>query len=612
MPKTPSSGRYRVDRAGSHAAPRRRRRWPWITTSVVGGVVVALGAVTAVFAVQAISVKDDLMSAKSEISSITKYMKSGDSAKIAAAGDEVLTLTRRADSTVKGPLWEVAAGIPLIGQNVDAVRKATEATHVLAEGAMPAGVKLLSTLQLDKISVKGGGINLAPISEAADSLPAITTAFTQAQSELKSVDRSKLLPFVDSAVGSLFDVMDQAGPALKNVQHYLPTLLKIAGADEKRTYMLIFQNNAESRSGGGLPAATAIVNVDNGSVKLAKQTGTYSFPRNQQVVDLPPETLALYEPDTFMGFGNFTRTPNFPTTAQAFDNLWFNTNGEHLDGVISVDPVVLSHMLKVTGPIETADGRKLTSGNVVEALLYDAYGRYPVNAVQDAFFADVAARVFNKVASGKWDVMKMLTQLETSVKEQRLRVWFPRKDEQAMSVELGLDGAMATTNKKTTEVGIFVNDAAYSKLEYFMKTKVNVTCSAVDRTITTSMTIANSAPLEGMTKYQLGIRNKRYGLLKNTFIQDIIYFAPTGSKITAVDPQFGDSYADMRSGVEDGRNAQSIRVFVPSGETKTVSFTSTLPKGDLGPLSVRYTPTVTTTPVTVAKTCDGLLSSPQS
>ena len=554
------------------------------------------------------SVQNDLLSAKSQISSITKYMKSGDSGKIAKAGDRVLELTRSADGTVKGPLWEVAAGIPLVGQNVDAVRKATEATHILAEGAMPAGVKLLSALQLDKISVKGGGINLEPIEEAGSSLPEITAAFDKAQEKLDGIDRSKILPVVDNAISSLFDIMDQAGPALENVQHFLPTLLKVAGADEKRSYMLIFQNNAESRSGGGLPAATAIVNVDNGHVKLAAQTSTYSFPRNQQVIDLPQETLALYEPDTFMGFGNFTRTPDFPTTAQSFDNLWFNTRGTHLDGVISVDPVVLSHMLKVTGPIETVDGRKLTSDNVVEALLYDAYIRYPVNAQQDLFFASVAASVFDKVASGKWDVMKMLTQLETSVKEQRLHVWFSRQDEQAMATDLGLDGALATSNKKTTEVGIFVNDAAYSKLEYFMKTKVAVTCNAEDRTVTTSLTIANSAPLDGMTKYQLGVRNKRYGLAKNTFIQDIIYFAPPGSEIKAVDPKFGDSYADWRTGVEQGRNAESIRVFVPSGETKTVSFTSTLPEGSLGPLSVRYTPTVTTTPVTISPTCGGVLA----
>jgi hypothetical protein len=42
------------------------------------------------------------------------------------------------------------------------------------------------------------------------------------------------------------------------------------------------------------------------------------------------------------------------------------------------------------------------------------------------------------------------------------------------------------------------------------------------------------------------------------------------------------------------------------GETLSVSYTSTLPEGDLGPVSVRYTPTTTTTPVTISPTCGEL------
>src|SRR5690606_37646870 len=114
-----------------------------------------------------------------------------------------------------------------------------------------------------------------------------------------------------------------------------------------------------------------------------------------------------------------------------------------------------------------------------------------------------------KLSSGDWDIMGMLDQLEKSIHENRLKAWFADDDEEAMSVELGMDGTLTANNKKTTRVGIYLNDAAYSKLEYFMKTKVNVTCDADAGTMTTSVTIANSVPSSGMTSYQLGIRNKR-------------------------------------------------------------------------------------------------------
>jgi len=607
VPKTPPSGRHRVGRTGHHAV-KTRRRWPWITASVVVGVLGVFAAITAVFAVQAITVKDDLLSAKSQISSIMSYVKKGDSAKITAAGDKIMALTRNANKTVQGPLWEIASGIPLVGQNVDAVRKATEATNIVVEGALPAGVKMLSALKIDDMSVSGGGVDLAPVEEAAKSLPEINATFAEAKKKLDGVDRTKILPVVDNAIGSLFDIMDDAGPALEQVQHYLPTILSVAGADEKRTYMLVFQNNAEIRAAGGLPAATAIVDVDNGHIKLREQTSTYSFRRDLQVIDPPEETKALYEADTFQKFGNFTRTPNFPTTAAAFDSLWNITTGEHLDGVIMLDPVVLAHVLKVTGPIKTADKRTLTSDNVVEALLYDAYHRYKGNAAQDAFFSDVAERTFKKLSSGNWDIMDMLDQLQVSIKEDRLKAWFADDAEEKMSTELGMDGKLTTDNKKTTQVGIYLNDAAYSKLEYFLKTKVSVTCDVDAGTMTTSITMANSVPVDGMTSYQQGIRNKRYMIPREDFIEDVMYLAPPGSKIVSSDPEYGDAWDGARSGSEDGHKGKVMRIFVGQNETRTVSYTSTIPKGERGPVTVDTTPTVTTTKVTISKTCDGVVN----
>jgi hypothetical protein len=374
--------------------------------------------------------------------------------------------------------------------------------------------------------------------------------------------------------------------------------------------LLIFQNNAETRSTGGLPAATAQVNVDDGKISLGKQTSTYSFRRDQQVIDLPQSTLGLYDADTFSGFGNFTRTPNFTTTAKAFDALWYNTYGEKLDGVISIDPVVLSHVLKVTGPVTVHDGTKLTSSNVVDELLYKAYIRYPSGAAQDLFFGDVAAQVFMKVATGGWDVMKMYNALNTSAEQQRLYLWFSRDKEQGMAEELGLDGELKTTNDKTTQVGVFLNDYAASKLEYFLTSKVNVTCNPRSRQVTTSVTVTNNLSADDtMTSYQLGIRNYGYGIPRTSFIMDVMYFAPPGTKIDSSKPADGDDPAATKTGTENKRDVESLRIFVAEGETRTVSFTSTLPDSHVGPLSVRYTPTATSTDVMVADSCGKLTGS---
>jgi hypothetical protein len=89
---------------------------------------------------------------------------------------------------------------------------------------------------------------------------------------------------------------------------------------------------------------------------------------------------------------------------------------------------------------------------------------------------------------------------------------------------------------------------------------------------------------------------------------DVLYFAPPGATITGVDPGEGDAPDLSRASTEDGRTAQSIAILLNRGETRTVSYTSALPAGDLGPLSVRYSPTVTDTPVTVDASCAEIMT----
>ena len=83
---------------------RRRRRWPWITLACI---LLVLGVITLVgflFVRQALSVRDDLVAAKSELSTITGAVQTGDTSQLVAAGDKALALTTHASRTVQGPL----------------------------------------------------------------------------------------------------------------------------------------------------------------------------------------------------------------------------------------------------------------------------------------------------------------------------------------------------------------------------------------------------------------------------------------------------------------------------------------------------------------------------
>jgi hypothetical protein len=267
---------------------------------------------------------------------------------------------------------------------------------------------------------------------------------------------------------------------------------------------------------------------------------------------------------------------------------------------------VLSYMLRATGPVPLEDGTELNADNAVKVLLSDTYERFGVNGLAaDAYFADVAGKVFEKVSSGTWDPMTMLEQLQLAADEQRTYLWFPREAEQALSAEFNVDGALTTDNVATTQVGTYLVNASYSKLEYYLTTSVAVSCDPAARTVTTTTTMTSAVPGSNLSGYTLAWRNNRLGIPRTTMVLDVLSYAVPGGTIVS-DPEYGDFGDWTRTGSEAGRDGKSITITLPMGETRTVSYTSTLPEGDLGPLEVRYSPTVTKTPVTVADSCSQL------
>lgn len=577
------------------------------------GTFVILGAVAAVggvFGMQALEVRDNLLTAKSKLGEVPSLAKAGDQAKIEALAADVLVLTTESDEIVQGPLWDAASAIPVVGSNVAAVKSATEATHILVRDAMPPALQLLSTVSLDKLKVEGGGVNLDPFRGAIDVLPAVNEAFADAEARVATIDRKELLPVVDNAIGQLLDVMDEAGPALAMVEKYLPTLLQLAGAEGPRTYIVLFQNNAEIRATGGNAATSAIVSVDNGKIEMREDEQSAYFHlagvKGWLDYEMPESTLAMYEDDFDAYAQNYTRTPDFPTSAQMYRSLWQTNIGGDVDGVISIDPVVLSFMLAATGPVTLDDGSELTSENVVKVLLSDSYERFGTDGLAaDAYFADVAGKVFEKVSSGDWDPMKMLEQMQKAAEQQRIYMWFPREAEEALATEFKVDGALATDNAAATQVGAYLVNASYSKLEYYLTTKTDVTCDPAARTVTTTVTMTSAVPGWNISDYTLAWRNPVLNVDRTTMILDVLSYAVPGGTITS-NPENGEFYDWTRTGSEAGRDGKSITITLPMGETKSVSFTSTLPEGELGPLEVRYSPTVTDTPVTIADSCEEL------
>jgi hypothetical protein len=598
---------------------RKRRKWPWIVAGSLLFVLIAAAGAAVVVGLAFMSEVDDarqsLNEAKYELTTLSSQLATGDEAAIAATAERITTDVADAATTVDGPLWQLAARAPFVGQNVDAVQRVTRAVDILVREALPPGMQVMSAIDFDRITVEGGGINLEPFRQAQASIPAISAAFTAAEAEVAPIDREELLPEVVEPIDDILSIVQQAAPTLELVNRYMPTLLDMAGSNGTKTYLVIFQNNAEIRATGGNPAASMILTMTNGALGYADQASSTTFyeagAAGNVYTAIPEETTNLYLSGFTRYSQDYTMSPDFPTTAQLFQDVWANTTGARFDGVISIDPTVLSHMLAVAGPATLSSGEQVTAENAVKLVLSDAYERYPNGRDSDIFFADVSKSVFGHLTTASWDPMAMLAALEQSAKEQRVYLAFTEPGAQALATELGVDGALAADPATQTQVGMYLNDSSVGKLEYHLTSSISATCDPAARTITTTMTLHNGITDDISSSYTLGARNGRYGIPRTTMMLDVLTFAPPGASIVSTVPAVGEVSEWERTGVEKGHTAVSKTVFVAKNETVTVASTVAFPEGALAPLNLRHTPTANATAVSIDASCDALFGSTQ-
>lgn len=220
----------------------------------------------------------------------------------------------------------------------------------------------------------------------------------------------------------------------------------------------------------GMPGAFAVVKAKAGKLTLGQQGSAGDF----GYFDKPPIKLTKDEKTLYTGLmtafwsdSNFT--PDFPRTGEIMRAMYKQKFGAEVDGVISIDPIALSYILKGTGPVKTTAGKTITSENAVDQLLNRVYLDYPNdNAAQDAFFADTAKQVFDAVAAGKGNPRDVLAGMAKAVGENRILIWSADKAEQETLSDTPVAGSLPGDSGSTPHVGVYINDATATKLEYYL------------------------------------------------------------------------------------------------------------------------------------------------
>ena len=472
----------------------------WIVLALVLLLILAVAWV----GVRGVLAKRDLEQSVGLVGTLRSQLVSGDSAAAGKTAEKLQDQAASARSLTADPVWSAFQLLPYVGSNLRAVRQVAVVVDDVATGAVEPVAGVIGDVNVKAFAPKDGKVDLAPLVKAQPAVARATATLAKAERDARAIDTTETLSPVTNAVDQLRNaatsVAAQAGAANRAVQ-LAPAML---GHDGDRRYLLLFQNNAELRAGGGIPGAVALLDVRDGAIHLSNQASGASFGQAQQpVLPLSTDTQGLYGAITGEYMQDVTLTPRFDVSAKLASAMWQQRYGQQVDGVLAMDPVTLAYILKATGPVQLPTGDTLTSENAVKLLLSDVYAKYPNPQAQDAFFASAASAVFDKVSSGTFDPKAFIAALTDGVQENRLRLWSANGSEQRRLAGTAVAGPLPTSSKYERQFGVYLNDATGAKMDFYLQKTIAVgsaVCRADGRpTSVVQVTLKNTAPTDGAT-----------------------------------------------------------------------------------------------------------------
>lgn len=155
---------------------------------------------------------------------------------------------------------------------------------------------------------------------------------------------------IDPIVGAL-PVGDDVKDDMRAVTSLADYALQKDGRE--RVFLILFQNNAELRPGGGYIGSFGILKIRDGQAVDFQVHDSNIFDGRIPDTIVPPypmkETLRIPS----WKFRDSNWSPDFPTNAAKAEEFYrMGEGGERFDGVFAITTEVLSSVLRLTGPIE--------------------------------------------------------------------------------------------------------------------------------------------------------------------------------------------------------------------------------------------------------------------
>lgn len=616
-----SSRKSKVSHGGSD-----NRRVVFASVAVAAVLLLVIPGIA--LAVSAKNAMDDAQTLMSQASAISSQIQSGDVEGTKRTVNDFASVAKRLDENVGSVLWAPLTLVPVYGDDVKDVRTIASAANTLSlQVLVPIAESLPSDGNITLFSE--GAFNVSLLQTLLTPIGNASAMIQECEQQVNAMPDPHLAQ-LQQAVATLKNVMGPLGEIsgyAGDLSRMLPDLL---GVTAPRTYLIVACSQAELRSVGGFPGSTGLMTVTNGKIEIGNLEAP-ELPYHDDPVDwfpLTDEERLLFGDHAAANFYDASYIPDFPRVAEVMKFMWEKQNPV-IDGIISIDPVFLQHMLGVIGSVTSSDGTVVDGNNASQILLHDVYVMFgdeisaetsevtrTANMVQDDFFTEIASLTLDNFFSNFSDVglIDAVGLFGEAVANKNFYMWMVNPEEEELLKRM--DAACAVSvDEAEPELGVYLSTAVATKQDWYLGCETVVDDPVRNGDGTTSYNVTTRVfnrmhpdeagtlpPIMTNTDGYVGSKIRSLG----DMIVDVYLFAPQGGSITnmttigAFAP--GDIFADVGTrGMCPGPDPISqtsyngrevwygITMIEPQQET-VISYTVTTSSLATAPLAVDSTP----------------------
>ncbi len=469
--------------------------------------------------------------------------------------------------------WALPArAVPVVAQHWRVLHGAAVTGQELAD----AGERALGAPALVDVHVVDGRVPLEQLAEIELPVADVAGRATAARRRLDEARTPWLLPPLSSELDTRLERVHDIEKSAQLAHRVLPMVPRLLGRDGLRRYFLAVQTPVEARGSGGFMGNYGEITAEGGQLRLTRfgrQTDLTLAPgRSERKLEAPEDFLARYSrfrPDAT--WANVNLSPDFPTTAQVVANLYPQSGGMPIDGVVALDPAGLAALLALVGPVEVPGWpTPIDSTNALQILLYDQYQRY--DNIREAervdFLGEVAQAAWARLTSGPLpSVRELLAVLGPAVGDKHLFLSSLHPDEQRLFEDMGVAGRMAPVEGDF--IGLVTQNAGGNKIDYFLRRELDyraeIDPGSGQLRASAKVALHNDAPATGLGPSLIG--NEVIPSLPNgTNKLYLSFYTPWDLVGARVD----GAPVELERGVELGRRVYSAAVVIPPKSMATV------------------------------------------